>query len=66
MDNNVLIKREDFLTMLKPLKRFARKKKLEEAVLSREGDDLYISLIGIATSANWNLGNLSWIGYGKE
>jgi hypothetical protein len=50
MDNSILIKRGDFLTMLKPLKRFA-KKKAEEAVLSMEGGDFYISLIGITTGA---------------
>ena len=57
MDNSILIKRKDFLAMLKPLKRFARKKKEEEAILSMEGGEFYISLIGITTGApatgNW-------------
>jgi len=51
MDNSILIKREDFLVMLKPLKRFARKK-AEDAVLYMEGSDFYISLIGIKSGAS--------------
>ncbi len=58
MDNSVLINREDFLTMLKPLKRFARRKQKEDAVLSMEGNDLFISLVGLSTGApasgNWS------------
>lgn len=51
MDNRISIKREDFLAMLKPLKRFVKKKQAEDALLSMEGGDLVISLPGISTGA---------------
>jgi hypothetical protein len=57
MDNNVLISREDFLMMLKPLKRFARRKQVEDAILSMEGGELVIALVGFSSGApvtgNW-------------
>jgi hypothetical protein len=44
--------------MLKPLKRFAKKKQAGDAVLSMEGGDFVISLVGISTGApatgNWS------------
>ena len=51
MDNSVSINRKDFLAMLKPLKRFAKKKQAGDAVLSMEGGDLVVSLVGISTGA---------------
>jgi len=69
LEQSLLINREDFLTMLKPLKRFAKKKQAGDAVLSMDGGDFVISLVGISTGApatgNWSgevrvLGKLIW------
>ncbi|MFZ0928388.1 MAG: hypothetical protein WAN11_07295 [Syntrophobacteraceae bacterium] len=58
VDKSVLINREDFLAMLEPLKRFAKKKQVGDAALSMEDGDLVISFVGISTGApatgNWS------------
>ncbi|PIP43271.1 MAG: hypothetical protein COZ12_05870 [Deltaproteobacteria bacterium CG_4_10_14_3_um_filter_60_8] len=57
MDNDVLINRKDFLMMLKPIKRFASRKQAEDAVLSLEGGNFMITLVGLSSGAsvsgNW-------------
>jgi hypothetical protein len=49
MAHDISMERADFLEALKPLKSLVKAKELAEAVLSMEGENLTIALVGVAT-----------------
>lgn len=46
----VTVARESFLAAMRPLRRFVKRKDPGEAIISMEGEDLFISAMGVSTA----------------